>query len=278
MKKVSRKYTILILGIAIYLVSLAGCSISGESLIDFNGSAQKADMTEQASIENISKIEIKSVSADIDIVSGGSEVSAHLYGNYYSKSELTLVCEVDDNTLKIYVDRPDKKITDFGISKLQLDIIIPSQYAKSIKVSSTSGKIDINTQNQYEKTLLQTVSGDINAKDITGTINVNSVSGDIMLRDLSSQVTALNVAGKLDFTFNQIAKCIAGTTSGDITIYAPSDSSFDLHCFTTSGVIDNEFDLSEMKSSEKSLSGNVGAGGTKVDANSVSGDISIHVD
>ncbi len=143
-----------------------------------------------------------------------------------------------------------------------------------------------------------TVSGDIKGADIVGGVWLKSVSGDISMTAIKGSIEAETVSGDVELSgvseANKVAiKALSGEVvyrgsinpagnyslkshSGNVTLYLPADSAFDLDAGTFSGSIRTDFEIKVTgKVSGREMSGTVNSGGATVKLSSFSGDIKI---
>jgi DUF4097 and DUF4098 domain-containing protein YvlB len=144
--------------------------------------------------------------------------------------------------------------------------------------NSVSG--DVTVGDVTGSAFLKSVSGDVKANSIKGSVETESVSGDIELTDVSEAATVRVKAlsgevlyrGRISRQGNYSLK----SHSGNVVLYLPADSAFDLEAETFSGGIDSDFEIKVMgKVSTKELSGSVNGGGAVLKVSSFSGDIKL---
>lgn len=127
-----------------------------------------------------------------------------------------------------------------------------------------------------EQIQIETVSGDAQLQDISGTVTVKTVSGDVEVSGADSpSVSLLTVSGDARWKFAApFAGSFAGTTvSGDLRLDLPASSDARIEMNTTSGSLEMGLQLSETVLTEKHAAGRLGAGTGSVRLQSVSGDL-----
>lgn len=202
---------------------------------------------QEAKVDDYSKFEISSVSADINIVYADTDtVKVVLSGSYRSaRGKIKLVKETLGKTVKIYVDYP-KLSGLFTWNETNLTVTLPKDMQDKVLVFSTvSGDVDIPAGLKVESVRVNTTSGDVQVDsveciqfesdtvsgetDVSGVIadsvKVNTVSGDtdIRLTNGTERVSISSVSGSadiildknMDFTFD------FDTVSGDIDCSFP---------------------------------------------------------
>ena len=193
--------------------------------------------------------------------------------------------------LKIYTRYP---ITLSWVKNARVDYQLWIPETARVKLESVSGKIQIeNHLNQtYAKTVsgniklsnitgnleVKTVSGKISAYQIKGEIKANSVSGNLLFRDSEGYFSSLNTtSGDIEAELAVIDEKASGmsfnSVSGDINLYLPDNTSFDLNIKTVSGKINTKFKVLIESAKRNQLIGEVGTGGLDIKLRTISGNI-----
>jgi len=141
---------------------------------------------------------------------------------------------------------------------------------------------------------LASVSGDVDAKDVTGPLKMNAVSGNILARNIGERLEAKSVSGDVDVSDCGgrvtaknvsgdiiVANCggsvTAGTTSGEIRLSGVEGGVF---AHTTSGDIDIEHRSGDL--SAETVSGDITARSESSDGDleveSLSGSVELYAD
>jgi DUF4097 and DUF4098 domain-containing protein YvlB len=162
-------------------------------------------------------------------------------------------------------------------------------------INAVSGDVEILGAQGLEVTL---VSGELNARDISGDAYLNTVSGDIRAERIRGSVTTETVSGDIDLLEISEARSVdAKTVSGDITyrgdvrpdgqyrmrahsgdieMVIPAGSEFDFEAKTFNGTVDTAFEIKVIgKISPKDIKGTVGNGGATIRLNAFSGNIDL---
>jgi len=215
----------------------------------------------------------------------------------------------EGNLLRIEADYPEVSIKGLNVS-IDFDLFIPDQAA--LKIKSVSGDVtleniggavetevvsgDIEVMKAGQGLDCQSVSGDLEIRSITGDARLKTVSGDITLEQLKGSLEAETVSGDIELSGVSGAKYIKAKVlsgsvtyqgsieatsryemkshSGDIEMFLPSDSAFDIEAETFSGDIETDFEISVSgKFSKKKIMGTVNGGGAVLSLSTFSGDI-----
>ena len=141
----------------------------------------------------------------------------------------------------------------------------------------TSGG-DINLESQNGSVQAGTSGGDIEFIGIKGTVRVKSSSGDITVNRLAGLVSAQSSGGDISVEMVQSPAeyCELNSTSGDIELFIPENSNFQLSASTSGDEIKCDLPVTVTDVKKKGrLAGTVGSGGPLLDIKSTGGDISI---
>jgi hypothetical protein len=149
---------------------------------------------------------------------------------------------------------------------------------KGAECNSTSG--DLVLQNIKGDIDANTTSGTISASQIVGSINSGTVSGTIEMSEVSDAKTikASSVSGSIRYQgkINPDGRYSLKTTSGQVEMTLPSDSSFELDADTFSGHIDSDFPIEiSGKIVPRQFHGVVNKGGARISLSSFSGNIKL---
>lgn len=138
-----------------------------------------------------------------------------------------------------------------------------------VKVSGAEGDCELNS-----------VSGDIQASQIKGSVEAEVVSGSIKLQDIKEarKVSAKSISGNVEYRGQILSdgSYRFSSHSGEVRLFLPADSSFDLEASSFSGSVTTDFPVEVVgKLSGKTIQGRVGKGGAEVSAKAFSGSVEI---
>jgi len=164
-----------------------------------------------------------------------------------------------------------------------------------IDVDDVTSRLDINSfsgdfvgSNVSADVQVGTISGSVRLTDVRGSIEIGTVSGDIDLRG----VTAKLVRGKTtsgDVTFDGLidpaGRYELVTHSGDVRLHIPKDASAQVTVATWNGGVNSQFPITLKPgehrigaSTTKRFNFEIGGGAARINAETVSGDITIMSD
>lgn len=282
--------------LVIFLI-ITGAYIAMNYLFDGNGiSLSKTEDSAKVSkdIENIS-IDISSVATTI-VPEDRDDVRAEL------KGKGTVSVSKRGNDIEVSVKRKGFFWFNwFELDKTALTIYIPENYNKNMGIELGSGEITFKGDSIQDRMQLEKLSVDIGSgsmvlknMDVTvleqhissGEVEINSLSAETGTFEVSSgSVNVQNYSGKLDadvssgeleIQMDELKDSISlNVSSGDIELDLPDDAEFTLNGKTSNGEISCDFPLENKQQSDKRLSGKLGNGKHKIDADVSSGDIEI---
>lgn len=124
--------------------------------------------------------------------------------------------------------------------------------------------------------LLSSVSGDVEAKGLTGYVDAYTVSGDVEVTTAGA-AQAGTVSGDIEVTIGVRSwegELDFHTVSGDIEVTLPAGVDADVRAATMSGDIDSDFPLEVSgRFSRKKVQGSIGRGGPGLNLETLSGTI-----
>lgn len=289
---------IIIVLILIFLLSSIGALVSfyitsdHDFFDDFTINEER-----KTSIENITMIDIEITSADLKFhLVDTDEIEVKLAGkitcflcnvsNKFRFEEKNNVLNINSSfnsigvfistnlKMDIYLPKQfDKKLKINGVSS---DIILKDLNLDELKVTSVSGDIILKNINVNNEVILKNTSGDIILDNLYADVNFNTVSGDLEVYKIYGNIIGNTTSGNVDIEIlvNELNINIV-TVSGDVEIGLDEDANFYFELNTVSGDIDIDFDYLVNNNSKNYKSGKVGNGDNYIKINTVSGDIDI---
>lgn len=133
----------------------------------------------------------------------------------------------------------------------------------TVKVSDIKGDINLNTAN-----------GNVTANNIAGTLNAGSASGNMVLKDISGNLNIKNASkgnnnkkntGNIDVTMIHVDKYVViSNNSTNVNLTLPAKNGYKLNVNAEKVEVSGIMDFSGKKDM-KTLVGNVGSGGAKIE-------------
>ena len=258
----------------------------------------------------ISNIEIKLICEDLEIKETyGDEILIEVYCNNRKKAP---VIECKNETLyisskvnftvfgfickvKVYLPA-NQKFSNVKIEGTSSDISIDSLYSEDFYLDTTSGEIDIEKISTKELTSKTTSgeisfgkiscdtatitsnSGEINIDDFYGEyFKVNTTSGEIDIYNIDTEYFAAgSTSGEISLDFKNIisAKSQIKTTSGEINIFVPKNSSFNVAVSSSSGTFKDKISGNRLTPRSEYIQ-KYNEGGAQMTIRTTSGNISL---
>jgi len=154
-----------------------------------------------------------------------------------------------------------------------------AEQPNDIRVHASSGDIVLkNIEGDIE---VETSSGDIDTENLEGNISARASSGDIKILELRGGVRTIRTSsGDIWVELEEIDKAISEmsfqSTSGDISLFVPSDIGVEVDIRTTSGRISTDLAITvEGTMGRNELQGTIGGGGIFIKLKATSGDVSL---
>ena len=166
-------------------------SYKGVDFMSFSWGKAELIKTENFSINNVDDIIIDAKHDVKFITSDTNEIKVNIFGKKNSDVDVSL----NDNTLKINYNT-SKICFGFCYSNEYIEVFIPKNYAKNVKVNTISGDIKMDSFDAYK-------------------LDIKTVSGEIELGNFN-KITATSISGDIDITSGNDVE--VKTTSGDIEI------------------------------------------------------------
>jgi len=254
-------------------------------ILENNGSFSLANVAGNIEVNSWDKEEVKMM-ATKSISSRGTDDPEELL------NKIEIEINSQPKNLKIHTRYPVLS----WVKNVRVDYQLWIPAKSSVQLESVSGTIQMadHLNRVYAKTVsgniklnnikgnaeVKTISGKVNARQIKGDIKASSVSGNLIFRDCEGMFSSLHsTSGDIEaelVTLDEDASNMSlATVSGDINLYLPDDTSFDLNIKTVSGEIDTKFKVLIESVKKNQLVGEVGAGGFDIELRTVSGDISL---
>ncbi len=148
-----------------------------------------------------------------------------------------------------------------------------SRIAKPVSFKSTRTNMDLSQINGY----INLDSGDLEATSIVGPFRLRTRSKDIMLNGVSNDVHVDNENGAVEVHFNKLGGLDVRNAKGDIRIFVPAKSGFQLDARAHDGEIQSDFSDLKINNGDEnsSATGAVNGGGPRMTIENSHGNIEI---
>lgn len=244
MKKLGK--TVLILVIIFFLSAIAGGVVfllSNNFLVYTTGNLEIVNLNDvyETSLLDIQKINVNSISTDVEVILVNSSGAKFELVGYYSEGRYNespkLEIEGIDGKINVEIFYPLTRLT-LGMARhrMNLKVYLPENYSGELDLYTVSGDVFVNDFN-LENLWIETVSGDVKGDNLNVDY-IKTISGDIELEDLL-------IGGDLEIR----------TVSGDVDLDCSLDSSFFVEFESVSGDFHGEEFEGENKVFVKTTSG-----------------------
>lgn len=293
---------------------------SGKSFFSlFNSASVQIDESAELDLSGVETINVECVSGKITIAPG--EPDAHLTGSVltsYPKDEYlsvakdgsTLTVKFDSNVnfpqtisanVALSVTLPEDVLTNLKVSGASADVDMNGLALKDVRIDSASGAttvtdcsggaLNINVASGsiqaedvgFESLDADCISGSVNVKNTTGSVNISSTSGTVRVTNALGVVSISSTSGSTFVTQEQkdLSAIHVDVISGGVEVRLNPDAAFDLSAQSTSGGFSTDFDVTVSGSASKNfigsdVSGKVNGGGAAVDLSTISGGIRVN--
>jgi DUF4097 and DUF4098 domain-containing protein YvlB len=192
------------------------------------------DESIKTSLENVSSLEISSISTDIIVKPTIENEATFTFSG--TGCDHKLLSSVKENKLKVYIKYPTYRSWFSNINNdLIFEIYLPQEYLDELILTSVSGEINFENHN-LTSCNLESVSGDIILENVYCNESlIKTTSGEVEING-GNLDKIKTVSGDVDLEKIQINKdSRIETVSGEVTILPTNESNFKLVFNTVSG-------------------------------------------
>jgi len=282
MKSNMKKFVIILAVVmaASFLIAFAILYTTG-GITAVTVSSSQIKSQEYFKAEEVNQIVIDVVNTDVKVIPVvDKKIGVDFYGSITTNltaGKPELVTDLKNGVLTISITYP-KTITIglINLANLYLDVYVPDNFSKDIKVSTVSGNLNIRKLS-IENFNFKSISGYLDAESLlaknliiettSGKANLNGVEGKINADTISGEITATLKSFKNDLSIK--------TVSGDVNLSLPGSSEFNFKLGSVSGKIVNEFGSKITFADSSNLEGIVGEGAFNITIKTISGSIKI---
>lgn len=232
-------------------------------------------------VDEVNRIVIDVVNTDVNVTAVvDKEVEVDFYGSITTNliaGKPELVTDLKNGVLTISITYP-KTITIglINLANLYLDVYVPNNFSKDIKVSTVSGNLNIRKLS-IDNFSFKSISGHLKADSLSaknliiettsGKVNLNEVEGKINADTISGEITAVLKSFNNDLSIK--------TISGEVNLSLPGNSEFKFKLGSVSGKMVNEFGSKITFADSSNLEGSVGESAFNISIKTISGSIKI---
>ena len=282
MKSNMKKFVIVLASImaASFLIAFAILYTTG-GITAVTVSSSQIKSQEFFNADEVNQIVIDVVNTHVNVIAVvDKEVGVDFYGSITTNltaGKPELVTDLKNGVLTISITYP-KTITIglINMANLYLDVYVPNNFSKDIKVSTVSGNLNIRKLS-IENFNFKSISGYLEADSLSaknliiettsGKVNLNGVEGKINADTISGEITAVLKSFGSDLSIK--------TVSGEVNLSLPDSSEFKFKLGSVSGNIANDFGSKITFADSNNLEGSVGKGVFNITIKTISGSIKI---
>ena len=250
-------------------------------------------------VDGVRRLEVRLVAGSVDVVGRNEDADAGAAQVEVSDLEGPLLVTLENGTLTIAHEKltwgglfdwvsnrraeanvsvsvPNDCPVELGV--VSADAVVSGIDADRTSVKSVSG--DVTLDGVRSDIVAQTVSGDLETRKLAGALKFKTVSGDLTVVNGSSEtVKAETVSGDLILDLDLLAggRIDVSSVSGDLTVRMPDSVGITVDVKTMSGALDSAFAgvHTSKKPGKSTLFGQVGDGDGRLNAKTVSGDVTL---
>src|SRR5437764_3748499 len=198
----------------------------------------------------------------------------------------TLTLNLDKSSARISQISSDVSIqgraNDISLEDVKGAVRLDGDFMESVKLSRIAKPVTFKssrTDMDYSKVqgYLNLDSGDLEATSISGPLRLRTRSKDILLNGVTSDVHLEDENGAVEIHMNKIGSMDVSNRKGDIRIYVPEKSGFQVDAQARDGEIHTDFNSLKVENgdSRATASGSVNGGGPHMVINEEHGTIEI---
>lgn len=307
MKNLRTSITFLIALLLISASTYAGCRYDGENV--FHGNL-KILHEKTFHISPGKKLKLDASVGDIMITTwDNDEVYVKILGNEKAEDKMKFDFNANEDIVEVIAKKESWFSGWFGSSgiSLRFEVKVPERFNNrvytsggdiriadvsgdnSVKTSggdlwikNTVGKLEASTSggdiildNNKGNLSVSTSGGDIKAKDFDGDLYASTSGGNVKLKGTNSKIDAETSGGDIYLEYWGKNKGIdLSTSGGDIYIKVPADFNANVRLASSGGDVSSEIGVNNVrKMSSHKLEGELGKGGSLINATTSGGDI-----
>jgi DUF4097 and DUF4098 domain-containing protein YvlB len=241
-------------------------------------SVRAATLFGELRVEKLSgAVEARAAGGAIALDSLGDDATAEAVSGQIKATAIAGVLRAVTKSGDIEVERLER---GGSLTSVSGDIRAHGVEGGILDVKSVSGDVSVEHVGLIAPldVTVESVSGDAAIAHAYGNVTIKTVSGDAVGQRLAvTSLTGQAVSGDLSLALDTVfgGTLTTNTVSGDVRIAIPEGSNFRYTLVTRSGELGCEHPATDAVRSETMLSGTVGTGAGAVNAQTLSGDITI---
>lgn len=198
--------------------------------------------TQEFELDGIELIDISYSSQNVYFYPSDTDncIIKEYLGNNKNKTDM----KINGDTLSVHEKSSNQGFRFYvGGENEHIDIFLPRDYQESLQVTTSSGNIHIETEMDLQSLCVAASSGTITVEQVAAPMAVATTSGNIHMKEVVGGLAASSTSGNIDIECVELKQDIGlATTSGNIRLELPGESSFTYTGNATSGNIRTDFD------------------------------------
>lgn len=247
--------------------------------IDFGfGPSQSYSIDEQImhDFEGLRRIEVTGLAENMTLQTQGSQVKARIHGTYRARSTpIRWQSERRGDVLKIGAVYPRHGLTR---SSLEIDLVIPAGFEGEVSLHTLSGDTDLSGSDalSWQKLKFDSLSGDLHiASTALEHVTFSTLSGNVRLRQVEGKVSGDTMSGDVHLDIATLQPIDVETLSGKVYVQLDPAAQADIDFSTLSGRFSSQdLSLSFSKQENRHVEATLNGGGTSIEIETMSGNVS----
>jgi DUF4097 and DUF4098 domain-containing protein YvlB len=225
---------------------------------------------------------------DVSIMGRDGSVSVTSQDGEVSVSDLNgaLTLNLDKSSARVSQVSSDVSVAgranDVSLEDVRGAVRLDGDFMESVKLSRIAKPVSFKTsRTDMDFTKLEGYltldSGDLEAGSVTGPVRLRTRSKDIMLNGVTNDIHLQDENGAIEIHINKLGSVQVSNSKGDIRIYVPQKTGFQVDAQARDGEIQTDFNSLKVENGDNrsTASGSVNGGGPRMVINNEHGTIEI---
>lgn len=246
------------------LLALSALVLANAAGLHAENYSSRESFDRSSAFQATGEIALENINGDIEIATWDKN-EIRIEGEKSAKTEeelklIDLSIEVSESRATIIVRQPRRPGAFLSNNRIRAAV----KFKLTVPTSAVLAKV-------------ATTNSNIRIEGVRGPVNASTVNGSIRARGLASSAHFETVNGSIESEFRQVGadqKISGEAVNGRVVIRLPKDAGFAFHGSTVNGSVQCDFPLERSGGkSRKSVSGTMGDGRAKVEAETVNGSV-----
>jgi len=231
-------------------------------------------------------VNISTHSGDVSVLGRDGDVQISAQHNEVSASDINgkVSLNLDHSAARVSQVSSDVSIegraNDVSLEDIKGAVHLDGEFMESVKLAKI-GQGVVFKSSRTDMQLgridgdLDLDSGDLQASNIIGPVRLTTRAKDIRLANVSGDVRLQDEDGSVEVRIKKLGSMQVENRKGDIQIYIPDKTNFQLDARASGGEIETDFSGLKIDDSQTTATGSVGNGGPRLVVNNEHGTIEI---